>query len=185
MVIMIPTRRRRMKKFTLFVLGLLVVSTSAFGAEGATDKLLCRQAGSTAIVECTASNVLALGDVGRGYTVSFAHAAGASNITEVAVTVKDSAGTTVPGFHELTIWRATSAACTTLAANSSGAMVIKSGGAPAAATEVLAAASAGGMSRFQTLISGTGTMQVTDTGKAAIYFCVEINGKVVASRVLA
>lgn len=112
-------------------------------------------------------------------TVTFAAAAGASNVCEVTITVKDAAGATLTGIRNLEIWlsdAATGAGLTGTTA--SGAVAVKSN----EGTD-LTALTAKKHLIGQTKAAGTYVLSITDTAKTGFYVCVRnpITGAPVAS----
>jgi predicted RecA/RadA family phage recombinase len=120
-------------------------------------------------------------DVGTPLTTTMAAAAGAANVTEVTVTVKDAAGNTVAGVHNLDIWLSDDADGEGLTATTASGTVQ----AKAASGTVLSALVAKKALRVQTLKTGVFVLEITDTAKTAFKVAASINGKTVVGVTLA
>jgi predicted RecA/RadA family phage recombinase len=120
-------------------------------------------------------------DVGTPLTTTMAAAAGAANVTEVTVTVKDAAGNTVAGVHNLDIWLSDDADGEGLTATTASGTVQ----AKAASGTVLSALVAKKALRVQTLKTGVFVLEITDTAKTAFKVAASINGRTVVGVTLA
>jgi len=115
-------------------------------------------------------------------TATFTFTAGASNVANVLITLKNSLGQTITGVWPLTVWLSDAATGVGLTATAaSGTVQAKS----ASGTD-LAALTAKKALAVQTLANGTYTLEITATAKTAYYVGVSMpNGKSVISRVMA
>jgi predicted RecA/RadA family phage recombinase len=120
-------------------------------------------------------------DVGTPLTTTMAAAAGAANVTEVTVTVKDAAGNTVAGVHNLDIWLSDDADGEGLTATTASGTVQ----AKAASGTVLSVLVAKKALRVQTLKTGVFVLEITDAAKTAFKVAASINGKTVVGVTLA
>lgn len=103
-------------------------------------------------------------------SISFAAAAGASNITNVTCTVKDAAGVAIAAVFTFDIWlsdAATGAGLTAVTA--SGTVTAKT-----ASGIVIATNTAKKALRVQTLATGVFVLEITDSAKTAFYVCAEL-----------
>lgn len=116
---------------------------------------------------------------GVGNSVTFAAAAGAANVSEVTITVKDGAGATVAAVHMVEIWLSDSATCAGLTATTaSGAVAAKAASGVDVDTHVAKKALL-----VQTLATGVYVLSITDTAKSLFFLCAAApgTGKAVAS----
>ena len=105
-------------------------------------------------------------------SIGFAPAAGAANVCDVVMTVKDKAGRTIKGPHELDIWLSDAATGLGITGTTaSGTVTAKS-----ASGTVLTALTAKKHIRAQTLATGLFTLEITDTAKTTFYVCAKIDG---------
>ena len=114
-----------------------------------------------------------------GNSVAFAAAAGAANVSEITVTVKDGAGATVAAVHMVEVWLSDSATCAGLTATTaSGAVAAKAASGADIDTHVAKKALL-----VQTLATGVYVLSVTDTAKSLFFICAAApgTGKAVAS----
>lgn len=133
----------------------------------------------------SAGNVRLIGagvnDVGTPLTVEMAAAAGAANVTEVTVTVKDAAGNTVADVHNLDLWLSDAASGEELTGTTaSGAVAAKA----ASGTDLVAYVAKKAL-RIQTLATGVYILSITDTAKTAFKVAASINGKTTVGLTLA
>jgi predicted RecA/RadA family phage recombinase len=120
-------------------------------------------------------------DVGTPLTVAMAAAAGAANVSEVTVTVKDAAGNTVAAVHNLDLWLSDDADGEGLTGTTaSGAVAAKA----ASGTDLVAYVAKKAL-RVQTKKTGVYVLSITDTAKTAFKVCGAINGKTVVGVTLA
>jgi len=129
-------------------------------------------------VTSTAAEITANSD-GVASTITFAAAAGAANVAEVTVTMKDGAGGTVAAVQNLDLWLSDAATCEGLTGvTTSGAVAAKG----ASGTD-LATYTAKKALRVQTLATGVYILSITDTAKTGFYVCGQApaTGKSVAS----
>lgn len=129
-------------------------------------------------VTSTAAEITANTD-GVGSTLSFSAAAGAANVSEVTVTVKDGAGGTVAAVHNFDLWLSDASTCAGLTGTTtSGAVAAK-----AASGVDLSTYTAKKAIRIQTLATGVYILSITDTAKTGFYVCglAPATGKAVAS----
>lgn len=102
-------------------------------------------------------------------TVGLSAAAGAANVCDVTITVKDAAGSTLAGIRNLDVWlsdAATGAGLTAVTA--SGTVQAKTG----EGTD-LTALTAKKHLKVQTKAAGTYVLEITDTAKTGFYVCVK------------
>lgn len=120
---------------------------------------------------------------GLPFTATAAVAAGAANVSEVTITVKDVAGAAVTAPANIDLWLSDSAAGTGLTATSaSGNVTDKTAGTTGI---VLGTYTAKKALRVQTLADGTYVLSITDTSKTAFKVCVGVGGKTVVVATLA
>jgi hypothetical protein len=100
-------------------------------------------------------------------TVQIVAAAGGANVSEITFTVKDNAGNTLTGCHNLEIWLSDTATGAGLTATSASGTVQ----AKAASGVDLQTISAKKMLRVQTLATGIYTLSITDAAKTPFYPC--------------
>lgn len=97
----------------------------------------------------------------------FAASAGAANVCEVAITLKDAAGSTITDSRPFLVWLSDDSGGTGLTATSaSGTVQAKS----ASGTD-FAALTAKKALIVQPLATGVYTLEITDTSKTAFYVC--------------
>lgn len=100
-------------------------------------------------------------------------AAGAANVSEVTITVKNANGRAV-GPINMDIWLSDSAAGVGHSATTaSGAVTVKT---PGTTGTLLGTYTAKQSLRVQTLANGTFVLSITDAAKTAFYVCVSIDG---------
>lgn len=107
---------------------------------------------------------------GAGAALTFAIAAGGTNISEVTITVKDADGATVAAVHHLDVWLSDAASGQGLTGTTaSGAVAAKA----ASGTDliVLVAKKA---TRVQTLATGVYVLSITDSAKTGFYVAATI-----------
>lgn len=120
-------------------------------------------------------------DDGLPIGVSMAAAAGAANVTEVTITVKDAANNTVAAVHHMDVWLSDDAAGEGLTGTSASGTVT----AKAASGAVLSTYTTKKALRVQTLKTGVFVLEITDTAKTAFKVCASLNGKAVVGLTLA
>lgn len=114
-------------------------------------------------------------------SLTMAAAAGAANVTEVTITVKDGSGNTIPAVHHLDVYLSDDADGEGLtAATATGTVQAK-----AASGTVLNAMVAKKALRVQTLKTGVFVLEITDTAKTAFNVVGVINGKAIVGETLA
>lgn len=114
-------------------------------------------------------------------TATFGYAAGAANVTEVTITVKDAAGNTVAAVHNFDLWLSDDADGQGLTGTTaSGAVAAK-----AASGVDLQVYTAKKAQRVQSLKTGVYILAITDTAKTAFKPCVQIGGRTVVGAALA
>ncbi len=115
---------------------------------------------------------------------SFSISAGASNITEIAITVLDAYGKAITDIVTFNVWLAATAitGAGLHATTPSGDFAVKTSGG-----HWLADLTAKFMMKVQTLATGICTVQITDTAKTAFHVAAGIEGNnvVSVSRILA
>jgi len=116
--------------------------------------------------------VLAAGSARVSPTVTFSAAAGASNVCNVTITVKNAAGTAIASPFILTVWLSDAATGVGLTGTSaSGTVQAKSASGadlgPLTAKKALV---------VQTLATGVYILEITDTAKTAFYVCATVPG---------
>jgi hypothetical protein len=114
-----------------------------------------------------------------GNSATFEAAAGAANVSEITITVKDGAGATVAAVHMVEIWLSDSATCAGLTGTTaSGAVAAKA--ASGVDIDVHVAKKA---MLIQTLATGIYVLSITDTAKSLVFVCAAApgTGKAVAS----
>lgn len=102
--------------------------------------------------------------------ITLTAAAGAANVSNVTITVKDAAGATIAGVFNLDVWlsdASTGAGLTGTAA--SGTVTAKS-----ASGAVVGTYEAKKALRVQTLASGVFILEITDTAKTTFYPCATL-----------
>lgn len=123
-------------------------------------------------VASTAAQIDAAAAGASNLTLAFSVAAGASNVSEVTITVKDGAGATVAGVYNLDVWLSDAAAGAGLTGTTaSGAVAAK-----AASGVDLLAYTAKKAIRVQTLATGVYILSITDTAKTGFYICGQAPG---------
>lgn len=110
-------------------------------------------------------------------TATFAAAAGASNVTEVTITVKDQAGVTVAAVHHFDVWLSDSATCAGLTGTTASGTVQ----AKAASGVDITVYTAKKSLRVETLATGVYILEVTDSAKTGFFVCAAPAGKAAAS----
>jgi predicted RecA/RadA family phage recombinase len=123
----------------------------------------------------------ALFDDGLPISVAMAAAAGAANVTEVTITVKDAANNTVAAVHHMDVWLSDDAAGEGLTGTTASGTVTNK----AASGIVLSTYTAKKALRVQTLKTGVFVLEITDTAKTAFKVCASLNGKAVVGLTLA
>lgn len=114
-------------------------------------------------------------------TATFAYAAGAANVAEVTVTVKDAAGNAVAAVHNFDLWLSDDADGQGLTGTTaSGAVAAK-----AASGVDLQVYTAKKAQRVQSLKTGVYVLSITDTAKTTFRPCVSIAGRTVVGAALA
>lgn len=116
-------------------------------------------------------------------TVTMTAAAGAANVTEVTITVKDAAGSTLAGVFNLDVWLSDS----TTGAGLTGTAASGTVTAKAASGAVIGTYEAKKALRVQTLATGIFILEITDTSKTAFKVCAAVpsTGKTVVGITLA
>lgn len=105
-------------------------------------------------------------------TISFAAAAGGANVCEVTITVKDAAGSTLAGVHNLIVWLSDAATGAGLTGTSaSGTVQAKS-----ASGQDMGTLTAKKALVVQTLATGIYILEITDTAKTGFYVCATVPG---------
>lgn len=114
-----------------------------------------------------------------GTTITFAITAAGANVSEVTVTVKDGAGSTVAGVHHFDIYLTDSATGAGLTGTTASGTVT----AKAASGVVLSTYTAKKALRVQTLATGVFVLEITDTAKSGFFVAavVPVTGRVVVS----
>lgn len=121
------------------------------------------------------------GAIGMPFTATATAAAGAANITNVSITVKDHTGTAVAFPVMLDVWLSDATTGAGLTATSASGTVVA--GASGVDIATLTAKKA---LRVQTTVAGLYILQITDTAKTAFKVCVQMpDGKVVVPITLA
>lgn len=146
-------------------------------ADTAEGLLTFADPGSDATVTVPASTgTLALA-TGWPATTTFAAAAGATNIAEVTITVKDQAGVTVAAVSHLDVWLSDSATCAGITGTAaSGTVQAKA----ASGTDVVVYTAKKSL-RVETLATGVYVLEITDSAKTGYYVCSAVAGKAAAS----
>jgi hypothetical protein len=138
-------------------------------------------------VDTEAGGILAIDDVaidasadeinavasGQPATVAISAAAGAANVCNVTITVKDAAGNSMTVPCLLTVWLSDAATGAGLTATSASGTVQ----AKAASGQDMGTLTAKKALIVQTKANGTYILEITDTGKTGFYPCVQIGGK--------
>ena len=121
--------------------------------------------GAGTAVTATAAELNELDDIVASFT--FAATAGAENVCEVAITLKDAAGATVDGARPFMVWLSDSATGVGLTGTSaSGTVQAKSASGADFATFTAKKALL-----VQPLATGVYTLEITDSAKTAFYVC--------------
>jgi len=121
--------------------------------------------GAGTAVTATAAELNELDDIVASFT--FAATAGAENVCEVAITLKDAAGATVDGARPFMVWLSDSATGVGLTGTSaSGTVKAKSASGTDFATFTAKKALL-----VQPLATGVYTLEITDSAKTAFYVC--------------
>lgn len=128
-----------------------------------------------------ATGTLALSS-GVGTSLTFAAAAGGTNVAEITVTVVDGAGATVAAVHHLDLWLSDSATCAGLTGTTASGTVQ----AKAASGRDITVYTAKKSLRVETLAAGTYILEVTDSAKTGFFVCgtAPATGRAVASAAL-
>lgn len=121
--------------------------------------------GAGTAVTATAAELNELDDIVASFT--FAATAGAENVCEVAITLKDAAGATVDGPRPFMVWLSDSDAGVGLTATTASGTVQ----AKAKSGADLATFTAKKALLVQPLATGIYTLEITDTAKTAFYVC--------------
>lgn len=109
---------------------------------------------------------------GMSTNLTFAAAAGATNVAEVTVTVKGGSGATVAETFNFDLWLSDAATCAGLTGTTaSGAVAAKSASGVDIDTQVAKKAL-----RVQTLATGVYILSITDTAKTGFYVCGQVPG---------
>lgn len=114
-----------------------------------------------------------LATTGLPVAVTFAAAAGGANVAEVTATVKDAAGNTLAGVHNLDLWLSDAATGAGLTGTSASGNVE----AKAASGTVFGTLTAKKALRVQTKADGTFVLSITDTAKTGFYPAASIGGR--------
>lgn len=113
-------------------------------------------------------------------TVTFAFAAGAANVAEVAITVVDGNGDTVAEHSKFAVYLSDAATgIGVTGTTASGTVAAKS----ASGTDYVVD-TAKKYTRVGTLATGIYTLEITDSAKTAFYVAVDQGGQVTVSRVM-
>lgn len=121
--------------------------------------------GSGTAVTATAAELNELDDIVASFT--FAATAGAENVCEVAITLKDAAGATVDGARPFMVWLSDADTGVGLTATTaSGTVQAKSASGADFATFTAKKALL-----VQPLATGVYTLEITDSAKTAFYVC--------------
>lgn len=107
---------------------------------------------------------------GKATNVTFSYAAGAANISEVTITVKDAAGDTIASPHTLDVYLSDSEVGEGLTATTASGTVT----AKTSSGEVLGTLAAKKALRVQTLATGVFILEITDTAKTGFYPIVSL-----------
>lgn len=102
-------------------------------------------------------------------TVTFAAAAGAANVAEVTITIKDAAGVTLAGGRNLEVWLSDAATGLGITGTTASGTVT----AKAASGSVLTALTAKKHLAVQTLATGVFILEITDAAKTGFYVAVK------------
>ena len=101
--------------------------------------------------------------------IEFVATAGAANVCEVAISVKDASGNLIPAVQNLKLWLSDAATgAEQTGTTASGTVTVK-----AASGYVLDTLTAKKSLIVQTLATGVFTLEITDTAKTGFYVCVE------------
>jgi hypothetical protein len=102
--------------------------------------------------------------------ITFAAAAGSTNVAEVTITVKDAAGATIAGVFNFDVWLSDAATCAGLTATTaSGAVAVKTSSGADVGTLTTKKAL-----RAQTLATGVYILSITDSAKTGFYPCASL-----------
>ena len=123
-----------------------------------------------ASVTATTAELNVLDDIPAN--VTFAYAAGASNIAEVTITVVDAAGTAIAEAFSLDVWLSDAATGIGLTGTAASGTVA----AKTASGEDREAVTAKKHLRVQSLATGIYILEITDTSKTAFYPCAIVPG---------
>lgn len=105
--------------------------------------------------------------------VTFSIAAAASTVSEVTLTVKNAAGTTLASVWTMRVWLSDSATCAALTGTTASGTVT----AKAASGVVVATNTAKKDLLVSTLATGIFILEITDAAKTGFFVCAEIPGK--------
>lgn len=109
--------------------------------------------------------------------VTFAAAAGTSNVCDVTITLVDGNGAAVTAVHNIDVWLSDAASGAGLTAATASGTVTNA----ASSGIVLTTYTAKKALRVQTLATGVFVLEITDTAKTAFYVCAALNGRAVVS----
>ena len=105
--------------------------------------------------------------------LTFAIAAAGSNVSEVTITVKNAAGTTLASVWTTRVWLSDSATCAALTTTTASGTVT----AKAASGVVVSTSTAKKDLVVSTLATGVFILEITDTAKTGFFVCGAIPGK--------
>lgn len=105
--------------------------------------------------------------------ITFAAAAGGTNVAEVTLTVKNAAGTTLASVWTTRVWLSDASNCAALTATTASGTVT----AKAASGVVVSTSTAKKDLVVSTLATGVFVLEITDTAKTGFYVCAAIPGK--------
>jgi len=133
-----------------------------------TGKVIYTESGSSMDVQSGASLKINAVAIPHAVTIGTPVAASA-NVTEMAITVVDGAGTAIAGVFNLDVWLSDSADGAGLTATTaSGAVAVKTSSGVDLSVMVAKKAT-----RVQTLATGIYTLSITDTAKTAFKVCAQ------------
>jgi hypothetical protein len=144
------------------------LQSKVYTKQGAAELIVA----SGGALRCEVGSIRSLNGSDVADTVTFAPAAGASNVCEITITVKNGAGTATAAPTNLDVWLSDAATGAGLTATTaSGAVTAKtSSGA------VLGTYTAKMALRVQTLATGVFILSITDTAKTGFYVCATVPG---------
>lgn len=105
--------------------------------------------------------------------LTFAIAAGASNVSEVTITVKNAAASTLAAVWTTRVWLSDSATCAALTSTTASGTVT----AKAASGVVVSTNTAKKDLVVSTLATGVFVLEITDSAKTGFFVCAAIPGK--------